>query len=90
MITEKEALDWLISRKEHYEMDDNCQELAEAIGVGIDAIKQKMKTGHCKDCKHFRELPHHTETIGRCVWHSGLYPKGDWYCADFEPKESED
>lgn len=45
-MTKKEALDWLISRKEHYEMDDNCQELAEAIGIGIDAIKHEMKTGH--------------------------------------------
>ena len=39
----KEALDWLISRKEHYEMDDNCQELAEAIDIGIDAIRREMK-----------------------------------------------
>lgn len=42
-MTDKEALDWLIPRKEHYEMDDDCQELAEAINIGIDAIKQKMK-----------------------------------------------
>lgn len=40
-MTDKEALDWLISRKEHYEMDDNCQELAEAIQIGINAIEQK-------------------------------------------------
>ena len=51
-MTKEEALDWLISRKEHYELDDDCQELAEAIGIGIDAINQEMKrdqemnTGH--------------------------------------------
>lgn len=50
---------------------------------------QKPKTGHCKDCKHFRELPHHTETLGRCTLHDlRFYPKGDWYCADFEPREA--
>ena len=43
MMTKEEALDWLVSRKEHYEMDDNCQELAEAIGIGIDAIRHEMK-----------------------------------------------
>jgi len=52
---------------------------------------QKPKTGHCKDCKHFCELPYHTETLGRCTLHDlRFYPKGDWYCADFEPKGSED
>ena len=54
-MTKKEALDWLISRKEHYEMDDNCQELAEAIDIGIDAVKQEMK----KD----QEI-----TIGHWIW----------------------
>ena len=87
-MTKKEALDWLISRKEHYEIDDNCQELAEAIGIGIDAIEHEMKTGHCKDCNHFCELPHHTETLGRCTLHDlRFYPKGDWYCADFESRK---
>lgn len=45
-MTKKEALDWLVSRKEHYELDDNCQELAEAIGIGIDAIEQEL----CDKC----------------------------------------
>jgi hypothetical protein len=54
-MTKEEALDWLISRKEHYEMDDNCQELAEAIGIGIDAVKREMD----KD----QEI-----TIGHWIW----------------------
>jgi hypothetical protein len=35
------ALDWLESRKEHYEMGDGCEELVKALEVGIDAIKNK-------------------------------------------------
>jgi hypothetical protein len=58
---------------------------------GLYYPDQELKTGHCKDCKHFCELPHHTETLGRCTLHDlRFYPKGDWYCADFESKGSED
>ena len=47
----------------------------------------KMRTGHCKECKHFRKLPYHADTLGKCIHHTGFCPKGDWYCADFEPQE---
>ena len=50
---------------------------------------QEPKTGHCKDCKHFRKLPYHAGAIGKCVNHWGFCPPSDWYCADFEPQESE-
>ena len=49
----------------------------------MDALEQ---TGHCKDCKSFREIPYH---IDICNQHTELCPKGDWYCADFEPQESD-
>ena len=38
-----ESLKWLISRKEHYEMDDNCQELAQALDDAI-SIMRKYQT----------------------------------------------
>jgi hypothetical protein len=41
-----EALDWLEARKEHYELDDDCQPLAEALGMAIKALEQEPKTGH--------------------------------------------
>ena len=39
-MTIDESLEWLISRKEHYEMDDNCQELAQALEVAIDTMRK--------------------------------------------------
>jgi hypothetical protein len=51
--------------------------------------EQEPKTGHCKDCKHFRKLPYHADALGKCIHHGGFCPKGDWYCADFEPQEGE-
>jgi hypothetical protein len=39
----EESLEWLISRKEHYEMDDNCQELAQALDVAIDTMNKCQK-----------------------------------------------
>ena len=38
-----ESLEWLISIKEHYEMDDNCQELAKALDVAIDIMNKYQK-----------------------------------------------
>lgn len=38
-----ESLEWLISRKEHYEMDDNCQELAQALDTAIDTMRKYQK-----------------------------------------------
>lgn len=55
-----------------------------------EALEQEPKTGHCKDCKHFRKLPYHADTLGKCFNHTGFCPNGDWYCADFEPQESEE
>ena len=48
---------------------------------------QEPKTGHCEECKHFRKLPYHADTLGKCFQHTGFCPKGDWYCADYEPQE---
>ena len=60
-----------------------------AMVVNEPSVKPQEKTGHCEDCKHFRKLPYHADTLGKCVNHWGFCPKGDWYCADFEPQESE-
>ena len=45
-MTKNEAIEWLESRKEHYELDDdeNCQALAEALSMGIEALKQKNES----------------------------------------------
>jgi len=34
----------------------------------------------CADCKHYNS----SYTNGKCEWHGGFAPPGDWYCADFE------
>ena len=57
-----------------------------AHGIDIEKAKQERIIGHCKDCKHFREIPYH---IDICIQHTELCPKGDWHCADYEPQESE-
>lgn len=45
-MTREEALDWIKARKEHYELDDNCQLLAEALNMAIETLKQKPRKGH--------------------------------------------
>lgn len=45
----KESLEWLISRKEHYEMDDNCQELAKALEIAINTMR---KYQHVQEIMH--------------------------------------
>ena len=42
-MTIEESLEWLISRKEHYEMDDSCQELAQALDMSIDIMRKYQK-----------------------------------------------
>lgn len=42
-MTIEESLEWLISRKEHYEMDDSCQELAQALDVSIEIMRKYQK-----------------------------------------------
>ena len=42
-MTIDESFEWLISRKEHYEMDDNCQELAQALELAIDTMRKYQK-----------------------------------------------
>ena len=64
------------------EFADRCRECGAKYGKLL-----KSQTGHCEDCKHFRKLPYHADTLGKCIYHTGFCPKGDWYCADFEPQE---
>ena len=42
-MTIEESLEWLVSRKEHYEMDDNCQELAQALNLAISTMCKYQK-----------------------------------------------
>lgn len=50
-------------------------------------LEQEPKMGHCEECKHFRKLPYHADALGKCMQHTGFCPKGDWYCADYEPEK---
>lgn len=65
-----------------------------AIEKAIELVKAipsaEQKVGRCEDCKHFRKLPLRTDTVGKCIQHWGVCPPCDWYCADFEPQESEE
>lgn len=47
----EESFEWLISRKEHYEMDDNCQELAQALDVAIDTMRKYQKIQKVMDSR---------------------------------------
>ena len=42
-MTIDESLEWLVPRKEHYEMDDNCQELAQALDLAIETMRKYQK-----------------------------------------------
>ena len=44
-MTDKEAIEELKARKEHYEMGDGCEFLVEALNKGIEAL-ENQKTGH--------------------------------------------
>ena len=44
-MTDKEAIEELKARKEHYEMGDGCEFLVEALEKGIKAL-ENQKTGH--------------------------------------------
>lgn len=48
-MTREEAIERLISRKEHYELDDNCQELALALDMAIEALSAEP----CEDAISF-------------------------------------
>ena len=62
-----------------------CKFLVNYMNV-LEKQMQDSQIWHCKECKHFRKLPYHV-MLGKCIHHTGFYPKGDWYCADFEPQE---
>lgn len=47
-MTNKEAIEELKARKEHYEMGDGCEFLVEALEKGIEAL-ENQKTGHWID-----------------------------------------
>ena len=68
---------------------DTLNGLAGAVGILFDlpSVIPQQRIGHCEDCKHFHKLPYHADTLGKCIHHGGFCPKGDWYCADFEPQE---
>lgn len=73
---------------------DECysiSEYQEAKAMAIEALAlMSSKRGQCENCKYFRKLPRHKGMFGECDNLSGFYIKGNWYCADFEPIESEE
>lgn len=68
---------------------DEIKEKAKADFIMLCA-EQEPKVGHCEECKHFRKFPYHADTLGKCIRHTKLCPKSDWYCADYESQESEE
>lgn len=47
-MTREEAIEWLQSRKEHWEMDDDGQELAQALEMGIEALENQKTITNIK------------------------------------------
>ena len=62
-------------------------DVIEGALLELPPVNPQPKTGHCEECKHFRKFPHHAGTLGRCIQHTRLCTKSDWYCADYEPQE---
>lgn len=61
-MTIDEAKEWLISRKEHYELDDNCQELAQALDVAIETMRKYQKIKEIlKDDAYYEEYGNNAE-----------------------------
>ena len=62
--------------------------ILQKIKEALEVLKQNPKVGHCEECKHFRKFPYHADKLGKCIQHTKLCPKSDWYCADYEPQEN--
>lgn len=70
-----------------FECAEEHRQLAEWLKDYKRLLEQEPKMGHCEECKHFRKLPYHADALGKCMQHTGFCPKGDWYCADYEPEK---
>jgi len=81
---EYSKLDWRHEANQCSKCAEEHRQLAGWLKDYKRLLEQEPKTGHCEDCKHFRKIPYHADA---CIQHTGLCPKGDWYCADFEPQE---
>ena len=93
-MTREEAYNRIDAIIAKHEIDDEYVTITsfldyDALRMARKALEQEPKI-KCEDCKYFRKLPFHAGTIGKCVHHTGFCPKGDWYCADHDPQESED
>lgn len=75
-MTREEAIEWLQSRKEHWEMDDDGQELAQALEMGIQAL-ENQKTGHWIDCAD-KDLWYRCSECGKRMWSGNCYN----YCSN--------
>lgn len=62
-MTDKEAIEELKARKEHYEMGDGCEFLVEALEKGIEALENQKSVIDVLD-KIRAEIEHLTITEG--------------------------
>ena len=86
LISEQEVIESI----EFYQMNPQHFDFVNLIDDIKEIPSAEPKVGRCEDCKYFRKLPLRTDTsIGKCIQHWGVCPPCDWYCADFEPQESE-
>ena len=92
LISRQAAIKAIDEKAKRIKNADTLNGLAGAVGKLFDlpSVAPPQRIGHCEDCKHFHKLPYHADALGKCIHHGGFCPKGDWYCADFEPQKSED
>jgi len=66
----------------------------EDVEQAIKALEQEPKTGHCKDCKWWKdsdgEYRRGVRAESRCPINRKEVYEGNGYCFLYEPQESED
>ena len=65
-----------------------------ALDMAIQALEQEPKTGHCKDCKWWKDsdgvFRRGIRAESKCPINRKEVFEGNGYCYMFEPQESED
>ena len=85
----QEKIDWANQNRYPYVSESDVELYKMAINA-LAISSAEPKVGHCEDCKCFRKPALRTDIFGKCIQHLGVCPPCNWYCADFEPQESEE
>lgn len=92
-MTREEAID-LLDNLIGMISDSRNSDYDTAFKMAIKSLEQESKTGHCKDCKWWKDSDgayrRGVEAESKCPINRKEVFDGDGYCYMFEPQESED